>query len=388
MSGGSEPPPLIIQNAIQGQWVLPNVIETSGAIYAGYATRTGGFGVARLVGSTVTRSTLATREADDHNVPALVQTVSGQILAVYSRHAAVATIYSRLSASADAMDWGTERTVSTSSAATYAQLHRLAGEARVWLLYRVGSSEEGSWAIRYTDDDGTTWSTERILCPNTYVASFPDPLVARIRCYAYDHPVNGSDHDVYYFDVDLETGDVENMAGQLLGNADTGVGLPLLKSEEDKVVDVAGSTTTRLYEGGRVGEPALLASEFIDSTGGTYYRYTYDGAGALFERQAIATSGPAFFDPSYFGGCCFAEDDLDVVYCARNLGASIGLGSWELVRYETVDGGANWTRAAVIRTTSNIIARPQARAGRIWWSEASNYEDFGDFTAALCSVAT
>ncbi len=370
---------------MQGQWVQPNVIQTAGAIYAAYATSTGGFGVARIVGSTVTRSTLATREPDDHNVAALVETLGGQILAVYSRHAAVSVIYNRLSASDDATDWGTERTLATAAAATYSQLHRLAGDARIWLLYRTGSSAEGSWRIRFTDDDGATWSTERELCLNTYVLSFAAPAGDLIRCYAYDHPTEGTNHDVYFFTVDLETGDVANAAGTVAGNVLTGSGLPIAIGEEDKAVDVSGTTTTRLYEGGRVGNPALLASEFIDSTGGTYYRYTYTSAGALFTRKAIATSGPSFFE-SYFGGCAFADDDLDTVYCARNLGASGGLGSWELVRDVTADGGDTWTRDEVIRTSANIIARPQVRAGRLWWSEASDYEDFNDFTAALCSV--
>lgn len=375
---------------MQGQWVGPNILQTSGAIYAGYATRGGQFGVARTASiPTVTQVNLATREADDHNVPALIQTLTGKILAVYSRHAQVTTVYNKVSASNDAIDFGSERTFTASDVATYMHLFRLAGAARIWAMYRVGSSSGGTWGIRYTDDEGATWTAERTLCPNTYVTAVMDPDGVHVRCFAYDHPTLDTDHDIYYFRVNLATGDVIDSSGVSLGNADTGAGLPVTKSEEHKALDVSGSVLTRLYEAGRVSGAAFLASEFTDENSGTYYRYTYASAGAAFTRQAIATSGPAFFagGSDYFGGAAFDESSLDTVYVARNLGGSVGRGSWELVRMKTTDGGANWTRDAVITTSGNILARPQVRAGRIWWLEISRYVDFNDFSGGLCSVA-
>ena len=390
MNGEIDSPTLVIQNAIQGQWVVANILATSGATYIATAARAGQYGITRRTSAgVITSTTLATHDPDDHNVAAIVQTNTGKMLVAYAQHSAVTNLNHRLSASSDADDWGTERTLSTGDVATYAQLWRRAGQDRIFLLYRIGSSALGSWQIRYTDDEGSTWSSEVQLATNTYLTSYLDPDGVNLRCFAYDHPTLGTDHDIYYFRVNLSTGDVTDSAGTVYGNAIAGTSLPIGRSEQHKVVDVTNPTTTRLYEIGKVGAAALLASEFVDETAGTYYRYSYNGTTGLFTRQAIATSGPAFFatGSNYFGGCAFDESSLDTVYCARNVGASVGVGSWELVKMTTADSGATWQRARVMRTTANIIGRPQVKAGRLWWFEASRYVDFNDFSASVCSVA-
>jgi len=385
--GGDTAPILPIAGAIQGQWVVPNIIQTSGAIYVGYAGTGGQFGVARIPSSlAVSTTTLATREVDDHNVPAVIQTNSGKMLAVYNRHSLVTSVYNRLSASSDATDWGSERTATASTTATYLHLHRLTGVDRIWILYRVGNSSVGDWVIRYSDDEGATFSTERLLAPNTYLTSVPDPDGVNIRCFAYDHPVNGTDHDIYYFRVNLSTGDVTNSVGTVLGNVVDDTGLPITKGEEHKAVDVTDPVNTRMYELAKVGVPAMVGSEFTEELSGTYYRYTYATSTTPFTRSAIATSGPAFITATYYyGGACFDESSQDIVYVARNLSAALGVGSWELVKMQLLNGV--WERAEIIRTSRNIIARPQVKYGRLWWSEISRYVDYTDFTAAVFSRA-
>jgi hypothetical protein len=323
---------------------------------------------------------------DDHNVPAIIQTNSGKMLAVYNRHSLVTAVYNRLSASSDATDWGTERTTTASATATYMHLHRLVGVDRIWILYRVGNSSVGDWVIRYSDDEGATFSTERLLAPNTYMTSVPDPDGVNIRCFAYDHPVNGTDHDIYYFRVDLSTGDVTNSVGTVLGNVVTDTGLPVTKGEQHKAVDVSDPVNTRMYELAKIGPPAVVGSEFTEELSGTYYRYTYATSTTPFTRSAITTSGPAFVaDTYYYGSACFDETTQDIVYVSRNLGATLGVGAWELVKMQLISGA--WERAEVIRTSRNIIARLQVKYGRLWWSEVSRYPAYTDFTASVFSRA-
>jgi hypothetical protein len=376
-----------IGNAIQGQWVAPNIIATANWLYVGTAGLGGQYYITRMSRTTLVgvTTTLATDESDDHNVPALVATNTGLIMPAFATHSLDLYVRSRLSATADLDNWGSVRTLVTSNTATYMQVHRLAATARIWMMYRIGSSSAGDWVMRYSDDDGVTWSTERILAQNTYVFSVIDPDGVHIRCFAYAHPLVGANHDIYYFRVNLSTGDVIDSEGTVFGNVLTDTGLPITEAEEHKAVDVTAPTTTRMYELGRVGVPQILASEFADENAGTYYRYVYNTATGLFTRQAIASSGPAFFagTSDYFGGACFDEADTDIVYCARNLGGSVGPGSWQLVRMITADGGNTWTVDAVMRTSSKIIARPQVRHGFLWWSEIPNYIDYTAFSSSV-----
>lgn len=395
MMQGTSLQTLDIDNSIQGQWVNPNItLSTAGGlskIYVGTAGTGGQFKIARIDSTTLVaeNTVLQTNEVDDHNVPAAIETNTGKIMTAYATHSLQPRVWTRLSASTNDDDWGAVRVLNASDTATYMQLARRAGQDRIWMLYRVGNSGAGNWAIRYTDDEGATWTSERNLAPNTYLFTTMDPDGIHLRCYGYEHPIVGTHHDIRYFRINLTNGDVLNSAGTVAGNAVTDTGLPIAEGEQHLIVDVSGSTTTRLYEAGKVGTPSILASEFINADSGTYYRYTYSTTTGLFTRQVVTTSGPAFFEStsSYFGGACFSEDSLDVVYCSRNLGGSVGLGGWELVRMETADSGATWTRAQVIRTTGNIIGRPQAKAGRLWWSEITDYPAYTDFESTVRSIA-
>jgi hypothetical protein len=381
-----------IGNAIQGQWVVPNIAATADFLYVGTAGLSGQYYITRMSRTTLVgvTTTLATDEADDHNVPAIIETDTGKIMVAFATHSLDEFVRSRLSATANLDDWGSVRTLTTSDTATYMQLHRLAGEDRVWMLYRIGSSSAGDWVMRYSDDEGATWSTERVLAQNTYIISVMDPDGVHIRCFAYAHPLVGSNHDIYYFRVNLATGDVIDSEGTVYGNVVSDTGLPITEAEQHKAVDVTTPTTTRMYELCRVGVAQMLASEFTDENAGTYYRYVYDTATGLFIRQAITTSGPAFFAGSsdYFGGACFDEADPDIVYCARNLGGGVGAGSWRLERWVTDDDGDTWTVDAIMRTSSKIIARPQVRHGLLWWSEIPTYNDYTSFASSVHFIAS
>jgi hypothetical protein len=388
-------PVLNIVSSMQGQWVNPNVISSSAGsinrIYAGAAGTAGQFRVAKINPATeeiIATTTLQTNETDDHNVPALIEVNSGKILTKFATHSLQLKSWNRLSASVNSDDWGTVVETASSDTTTYMQLARRAGQARVFALYRVGDSSVGDWVSRYSDDEGATWSAEVALATNTYLTSVMDADGVHLRCYGYQHPLAGSDHDIYYFRVNLSTGDVVDSQGTVYGNILTPAGLPILESEQHKAVDVSGSTTTRMYDVGRIGDPAILASEFVDQDGGNYYRYKYSTSTGLFTKQLICSSGPAFYanTSDYFGGCCFDETNLDIVYVARNLGASVGLGSWELVKMQTFDGGATWSRRGVVRASANILCRPYDRAGRLWWNEVTSYVAYTNFASTVRSL--
>lgn len=372
---------------MQGHWVWPNITDTGSYLYSGAAGQGGQFYVSRIVKSSdaTNTTTLGTREIDDHNVPAIIKMPNSKMLAVYSRHGVASVQYLRISASNDSDDWGSETTLATTGFATYAQL-AIVG-SRIWLAYRVADGGSGHWVTRYSDDNAATWSAEVNITSIPYLIM---RLVGSVwRCHMYEHPITGTDHDIYTFQINLSTGAVSDDNGNTLGNVLTDTGLPVTQAECHKVADVTGSTTTRLYDVAYDGT-ACLASEFVDSSAGTYYRYTYSTGTGLYTKSAICTSGPAFYigTSNYFGSVCFDEASNNTVYAARNLGPSVGLGNWVLEKYTTSDGGASWQKVATIRRSTDIICRPQHKGGRLWWSEITDYPAFTAFRGNLRYVKT
>ncbi|HQL08158.1 MAG TPA: BNR-4 repeat-containing protein [Lentisphaeria bacterium] len=369
--------------AMQGQWVYDITKQTTNNLFVGSAGQGGQFYCSKINRSTnaVNVTTLATREVDDHNVPAFIQQADGKIRALYSRHGIASVLYTRMSASADSDDWGTETTFATSGNATYAQA--FVNGTRTWLLYRVADAGSGHWVIRYSDDYGATWSAEVNLTEIPYLNARLSGGILRIAMY--EHPYAGSDHDIYGFRITLSTGAVADDNGASLGNVLTDTGLPVTQAESHKLVDVT-SGSTRMYDYSVDGN-SVLASEFPDANSGTYYRYTYASATGLSTKLAICSSGPAFFASvsNYFASCCFKDGDVNTVYAARNMGPAVGVGNYVIEKYDLSSGAP--VKVATIHRSPNILCRLYHRDGRLFWSEVTSYPTFSSFRGDLKFVA-
>lgn len=365
--------------AMQGQWVHDPLAVIGSNIFVGSAGQGGQFYCSKITRATdaVNVTTLATREVDDHNWPAFFPRADGRIVAVYSRHGVVSSIYMRVSATANSDDWGTETTLATSGDATYAQV--FVNGSRTWLLYRVADGGSGHWVIRYSDDYGATWSAEVNLTTIPYLNARLSGGILRVAMY--EHPYAGSDHDIYGFRITLSTGSVTDDNGTVLGDVLADTGLPVTQAESHKLVDVT-SGSTRMYDYSTDGT-AVLASEFPDSLSGTYYRYTYASATGLSTKVAICSSGPAFFASvsNYFASCCFKDGDNNTVYAARNMGPAVGIGNYVIEKYDLTSGAA--VKTATIHRSTNILCRLYHRDGRLFWSEVTSYPTFSSFRGDL-----
>lgn len=203
-----------IADAIQGSATLPNITETAANYFVAYAGETGKFGVAKIskADQSINLTTLRTQFVDDHNVAAIIQTNSGKMFAAWATHSSEKFFQCRLSATADSDDWGSVVQVTTSDFCSYMQLHRIPGTARIFAFYRGGNSSTGEWKARWSDDEGATWTAEVQFAKNVYIQSWPNIDGKTIECVGYDNPHLGSDHNVYHFMVNLETGDYSGMA--------------------------------------------------------------------------------------------------------------------------------------------------------------------------------
>lgn len=369
--------------AMQGQWVYDITKQTTNNLFVGSAGQGGQFYCSKINRSTnaVNVTTLGTYEVDDHNVPSFIQQADGKIRAIYSRHGIASVLYTRLSASADSDDWGTETTFATSGLATYAQA--FVNGTRTWLLYRVADAGAGHWVIRYSDDYGATWSAEVNLTEIPYLNARLSGGILRIAMY--EHPYAGSDHSIYGFRIILSTGSVQDDNGVVLGDCLADTGLPVTQAESHKLVNIT-TGSSRMYDYSLDGN-TVLASEFPDSLSGTYYRYTYASATGLDTKVPICSSGPAFFASvsDYFASCCVKDGDVNIVYAARNMGPGVGIGNYVIEKYDLSSGSA--VKVATIHRSSNILCRLYHRDGRLFWSEITSYPTFNTFRGDLKFVA-
>lgn len=385
-------PVQVSANGIQGQWVKPNIVRnkidvsTSGDYTMfGSASSSGQFNVSkRLANGSITTVELAKNESDDHNVPGLLQLASGHWVAFWNRHSINGQngIRYALTATPHGMDFGPMQIVAgvisgggvTNS--SYSQMWLLG--SRIWAMYRTGNSSSGVWVIRYSDDNCTTWSTERTLTPTAYLDSSLDGNT--LHCVMYNHPVNQSKHNIWTFTVDLISGDV-SANGAVIGNVLTNTDLPVAEASARLAVNIT-TGTSRLFGQSKNGEYVYAMTMASATDIGTYIRYKRTASG-LYEAQVVSTAGYAFMGggQAYFGGICHLDNNT--VLCAVNKGSSVGVGSWALEQWKTTNGGTTWTLEGTIKTSTNIIARPQAMDDQIFWSSVSVYTSYTSWTSTM-----
>jgi len=278
-------------------------------------------------------------EGDDHNAPSITRLANGKLLAVYTRHAQDHLVRYRISSEPDSIaSWGPEHGIH-SNWVTYSQAWVDSG-GRVHLFYRTTSQ---SWAHRFSDDDAVTWSNEKLFIATVgghpYIATMPDPAnpdVVRLAVAA--HPINASDHNIYYAEIDLESGDIGPPGAEAATNL-YDASAPVTPAAFETVFDSPsqGGVLTRMLDLGAGAAPQILFATFT-GTDDAQYREARRGNGEWIISDEIAPAGPPIENPVganyYFAGMA-ATADNDELYLARRDSSTA---DWPLERYRRVGG--------------------------------------------------
>ncbi|KQP43919.1 S-layer family protein [Pseudorhodoferax sp. Leaf274] len=388
-----EPTPLVARaGAAQGQWAKPlyrtNTIDRSTAgdyTMMGSAGQGGQFYVTKLVNG-VPQSTvvLDTNEIDDHNEPSFVQLWNGAWMAIWNRHGITGQYGFRyaVTATPHGMDFGAVQYVAGGGTtadyqSTYNQVF-MHGQ-RLIVTYRIGTSSGGWNVLRYSDNGGRTWSAERQLHGLTYQTSAK--VGNELRSLAYLHPLNGSQHNIFEFVINLDTGDI-TAGGASLGNAYS-AGATIPSANMRKAISVV-SGTSRMYEFD--GETVSYQVMPDIQSSGTYRLGKRIGTTGEYVSVDLGATGlPSLSSVTGYYGSCLK---LDATHAAIsvNLGPNVGVGSWALRILRTDDNGASYQVIETIRTTANIIMRINCHEGRIYWTEFTSYPYFDNFQGFISSV--
>ena len=385
-----------IPRACQGHWALPNCLNIDGGnkAYVGYAGEDGEYGVALVdfVAGSIKSVVIDKAESDDHNVPSFCLTTGAKnVIAAYATHSLRPVMHVAPDAFAGAAEFRGRQPVTGSDIVTYNQIHKSIGADGVpwlYLFYRTGNSDTGRWNVRVSKTDGATWEAEVPLIDAEYIYTALNGSGTSIRIYAYEHPIVGTDHDIFYCQLDTVSGNLTLPGSVTVANSNiytVGSALPMATSALMKAVDITAGTS-RLFNaaGPSAGTvPALLACEFDSAgsaTNGAYYRYVYASAGALFTKKLICQSGGPFFQGSswYYPGVCFAHGSQDTVYVCRREGST-----YYLDKMVTTDAGNTWTTTNLVTSQNRLVRPTHLQSGYVVYTEFSRYDAYTDFDATL-----
>jgi len=292
---------------------------------------------------TMEKAQLQVTKQNDHNVAAVGVRPDGRILAVYSAHNG--TLFSRISSEPESVaKWG-DATAIRDERATYPNLFYLGRERRWYLFYRAGPT--GKWPIwfRTSDDDGASWSDERIVFRNgsnrPYLQVVGDGLDQIHLSLTDGYPNVVPDNSIYHLWYD--SGAWRNSSGRDIGSP------PFEPSDLTVVFDGGAPGHSRAWcwdvALDRRGRPVMAFASIASSTDHTYHYAVLDGG--AWRVSDITAAGRNIVEgdsePEYSAGLAIDHRDTRTVFLSRETMPD----RWELERWTTDDRGSTWTSDSI-----------------------------------------
>jgi len=346
-------------------------------------------------------------QRDDHDNPSFATLADGRIIAAYTDHGSAVpdTFYIRRSTNpGDPLVWDAEvniadqfdRNDGPDYSFNYANIFRLAGESnRLYLVFREGVVVEPGvlgdeyWCYSTSDDNGATWT------PATRIAG-PDRPYLKVRQNGNNrldflindgHPGAKPLNNTYHFY--MQGGNFYKTDGTLIGNSSA---LPLdLPNDATHVYDAVAGARSWVWDiviggSGPVACFQVMSDNFMDIR---YHQARWNGSAWVHHEICDAGRWPGAIDSNtktYSGGVITDPDNMDVVYCSRQVDGSGNIdtnGIHHLYRYTTSDGGQTWTGQRLTSGSETCI-RPYIPEGmRKLFYQRGRYTSFTDYDTVI-----
>ena len=318
-------------------------------------------------------------EIDDHNIPSFATLADGNVIAVYSKHNGDgATWLTKTVTPGDYSQWTAPVDIGPQIHTTpgheylvsYNFLFRHTGEGgRLYYVHREGDKTAAGgasiltqeyWVISWSNDGGATWTRGRRLWgpqrPYTRVWSNG---VDRLDFFFNDsHPESDTTNRVHH--CYLRGGNFYKSDGTLIGSVDAA--LPLDLNSDPTLVfdaDLAGVGNAWVWDltydratGNPVGTFVVFEPGYVRND---YYQARWTGS--VWSVKKIVDAGPSLTSTliSYAGGVVTDPENPDRVFASVMLDANgtstedRAIGTYQICRFDTVDGGNTWTRTWMTR---------------------------------------
>lgn len=370
--------------AFIGSDICTNSVYYNGKTYFGFIDQDGNVRVASYTHATgavaVSPAVVSGLTADAHTTPSvLVRSSDHKILLAVAPHN-TAHMYVAVSSSAeDVSAWGAASDIAATlgiTNCTYANLFQLSGESgKIYLFYRdFQSGTTNVLAYSTSTDGGSTWAAQTSLYKNTgkqayWVIASDD--TARIDfCVDDGTASNGDTASAYHFYY--TGGSFYKTDGTLIG-----VATPFAPTNLTKIYDGATNGSVRVPYSIVGGASPVIGLAAYDAAGSgqpeKYWYVTYSGSS--WSAHLIDTSGSTPSASFSEGGVAVDHLDTTIVYVSRQISAQ-----WQIVKYQTSDGGSTWTSTQLTSDVDQpnlrpIIPRDMNSALRVIWCYGPHWDN-------------
>lgn len=310
-----------------------------------------------------------TLEIDDHNVPSFLILPSGKLLAFYNEHNG--NVYVRKSVRSEDISAWEETQIIASETEKYNYCYtnpvRLAEESgRIYIVGRkVGptrSFEQWWQYMKYSDDDGKTWSDDIVLLDNggrknpPYLKITSDNESRIDFLFTDGHPKIGSDVSVFH--MYYEAGIFHQTNGDTIAGMDQ---LPIAIASVDKVYDASKSNVRGwIWDiAMQQGNPVITYARFPTEDDHIYQYAYWDGVQWVDEEvvnsgswMASLRQGDVVKEAHYSGGIVLDHQDPTHIYLSREFE-----GKFEIEHRKLLQDG-QWSTSMITEHSAVNNVRP------------------------------
>jgi len=354
-----------LEDCTASWWSQPRAVylASQDKTYVGGVSASGRVTIATYNHATKTedRRILHVFPADEHCTPCMLVPSDAVPVVFYAGHRNNNFVYYRKgTVIGDITSLGAEQAIDFGSLTTYTQIFRQTGTNNLLLLARAGATD--IWLYSVSTDYGDTWSAPAVLFDLTEAGYFGGVQVGNVvRGVLYGHPSSASDHNVYYCEIDLVSGDITSPGLGTIDNFKTPASLPInVRAELFMAYANPVGHGTRLLDISAAPSPEICLIDWTNDNDAVYKYLKWNGA--TFDIQSITAAGVVIGDlpaSHYHAGAIFPNPTTGgIVYVARELS-----GAWIVERWTTVDNGATWSRELVDSSTTEKLFRPYSPIG-------------------------
>lgn len=345
-------------------------------------------------------------EKDDHNNPAFITTKSGQILAMYTRHAKKDLFINTLKDYKKGFVFSDAQLIDPMSVEefekfprqtiTYANPIRLEKENN--RIYCFGRWTGFKPNMMWSDDEGVTWSKSKVFITNypfnnnnrPYVKYFSDGKSKIHIIFTDGHPRDEPTNSVYY--AYYEDGAFYKVSGELICTMEQ---IPF-QPKDASVIFQSNAVEGRAWIAD-VGQdsksnPVILYTKSPTEANHEYWFARYSEKGWV--NNKICDSGKHFpktpdgakeREPHYFGGLTLHPNNSKVIYLSKNVN-----GVFEIERWEWNDKSGQWKIEAITKNSKYDNVRPfiphglsKDKAEVVLWMENQQYIHYTDYKTSI-----
>lgn len=336
-------------------------------------------------------------QPDDHNNPAFLILPDERVMIFYSRHTDEACFYYRISKlPGDITTLGEEKKLVTANNTTYPNPYILSDDPNhIYLAWRginwhptiaQLSMPDANDDVKFTKGPFQIVQSTGARPYAKYVSNGKDRIYLT---YTTGHPDNEYPNYIYYNYIDINTFQLKDIKGNLLGTVGSGVHsvnkTTYPASYPFAMVDVPTNQRDWVWQTAlaKDGNP-VIAMVQISNDKNTHYYYYAKWTGTEWRKTFLANGGGKFHQTAglelcYSGGMALDEDNPDIVYCSVPVAGTSGT-VYEIKKFVIGDNGTVLSSEAITTNSTLNNVRPYVITGsgkspyRLIWMYGNYYD--------------